>query len=80
MIEESEAVIDNWADTLSWYMTEYSHLGYEKIANIFIKSFTLIAKTLAKDLQEMTLDDIKKKYIRNLLIKISIHYLLRHKQ
>lgn len=58
MIEESEAVIDGWADTLSWYMTEYSHLGYEKIADIFIKSFTLIVKTLAKDLQEMNEEEV----------------------
>ena len=58
MINESYAIISNWMDDLSWYMEEYSHLGYEKIADIFIKNFTLVAKTLAKDLQEMNEEEI----------------------
>jgi hypothetical protein len=52
MIEESQRVISNWTDTLLWYMQEYRHLGYEKIANIFAINFTLHARELAKELTE----------------------------
>lgn len=53
MIEESQRVISNWTDTLLWYMQEYRHLGYEKIANIFAINFTLHARELAEELTEV---------------------------
>lgn len=52
MIKETEAVVDNWTDTVLWYMQEYADLGYEKIADIFIKSFTILAKEIAQELIE----------------------------
>jgi hypothetical protein len=52
MIEESQAVVSNWTDDLLWYMQEYGNLGYEKIADIFIKSFTTQAKQIAQELRE----------------------------
>lgn len=50
MIEESKCVVENWTDTLLWYMQEYTDLGYEKVADIFIKSFTIQAKEMAQEL------------------------------
>ena len=50
MVEEAEAIVYNWTDTLFWYMQEYKDLGYEKIADIFIKSFTIQAKEMAQEL------------------------------
>lgn len=53
MIRESKVVVYNdWEDTLLWYMQEYRELGYEKIADIFIKSFTLHAKQMARELRQ----------------------------
>ena len=52
MIKESQAVISNWTDSLLWYMQEYRDLGYEKIADIFIKNFTLHAKQMAQELKQ----------------------------
>lgn len=50
MIEEAEATVGIWTDTLLWYMQEYTDLGYEKVADIFIKSFTIQAKEMAQEL------------------------------
>lgn len=58
MIKESEAVISNWTDDLFWYMQEYQDLGYEKIADIFIKSFTTQAKQIAQELKEEEEEEI----------------------
>ena len=51
MIKEAEAVVENWTDTVLWYMQEYAaDLEYEKIADIFIKSFTIQAKEMVQEL------------------------------
>ncbi len=50
MIKEAEAIVEIWTDTLLWYMQEYTDLGYEKVADIFIKSFTIQAKEMAQEL------------------------------
>lgn len=52
MIDEAQAVISNWTDSLLWYMQEYRDFGYEKIADIFIVNFTLHARQMAKELTE----------------------------
>ena len=52
MIEESQYVVSNWTDDLLWYMQEYKDLGYDKIADIFIKTFTIQAKEIAQELRE----------------------------
>lgn len=52
MIKESQAVINNWTDSLLWCMQEYRDLGYEKIADIFIKNFTLHAKQIEQELKQ----------------------------
>ena len=52
MIEESQYVVSNWTDDLLWYMQEYKDLEYEKIADIFIKTFTIQAKEIAQELRE----------------------------
>lgn len=52
MIKEAEGIVDIWTDTLLWYMQKYTILGYEKVADIFIKSFTIQAKELAQELIE----------------------------
>ena len=58
MIEESQAVVSNWTDDLFWYMQEYQDLGYEKIADIFIKTFTIQAKEIAQELRETDEEEI----------------------
>ena len=52
MIKIAEAVVDNWTDTLLWYMQEYRDLGYEKIADIFSKVFTISIKQIAQEFIE----------------------------
>lgn len=53
MIRESEVVVQSdWEDTLFWYMQEHRELGYEKIADIFIKSFMLHAEQMARELRQ----------------------------
>ena len=58
MIEESQAVVSNWTDDLVWYMQEYRNLGYDKIADIFIKTFTIQAKEIAQELRETDEEEI----------------------
>ena len=51
MIKEAKAVVDIWTDdTVLWYMQEYRDLGYEKVADIFSKAFTISAKQMAQEL------------------------------
>lgn len=57
MIKESQNVISNWTDSLLWYMQEYRDLGYEKIANIFIKNFALHARQMAQELRKADMEE-----------------------